>query len=146
MAIVRWDPFREIENLPGRMGRLFEEALGREATDGFWAPAVDIREDEHNLLVKAELPDMEEKDIEVKVENNVLTLRGEKKLEREEKKENYYLIESRNGSFSRSFTLPGTVDQDQITAKYEKGVLRITLPKKAEAKAKSVKINIKEAA
>jgi len=146
MAIERWDPFRELENLQGRMGRLFEEALGRpmgrEPSDGLWAPAVDIMEDEHNILVKAELPDIDEKNVEIKVEDNVLTLRGEKKLEREEKKENYHLIESSYGSFSRSFTLPGTVEQDKISAKYDKGVLRVTLPKKEETKPKTVKIQV----
>jgi HSP20 family protein len=149
MALVRWDPFRELETLQGRMSRLFQENFGRppaEGSDGLWSPVVDIMEDEQNLIVKAELPDVEEKDLEIKVENNVLTLRGEKKLEREEKREQYHLIESSYGSFSRSFTLPGTVDQEKIAAVYEKGVLRITLPKKPEAKAKTVKIVPKKAA
>ena len=149
MALVKWDPFRELDTLQGRMSRLFQENFGRplaEPGEGLWTPAVDIMEDEHNLIVKAELPDLDEKDVDVKVENNVLTLRGQKKLEREEKREEYHLIESSYGSFSRSFTLPGTVDQDKIQAVYEKGVLRITLPKKAEAKTKTVKIAVKNAA
>jgi len=144
MAITRWSPFRELEALQDRINRLFGEPwIGSlTKTELAWAPAVNILEEENAVVVKAELPDMNEKDIEVKIDNNVLTIKGEKKMEKEEKKENYHLIESSYGSFSRSFSLPGNLDTDKATAKYEKGVLRITLPKKEEAKPKQIKIKV----
>lgn len=146
MAIVRWDPFRELETLQGRMGRLFEEALGRPPERDLgvtgWAPAVNIYEDENQIEVTAELPGLEEKDILVNIENNVLTLKGDKKIEREEKKGSYHLVETSYGSFSRSFTLPGTVDQEKIAADYQNGVLKITLPKKEETKPKSISVKV----
>jgi len=146
MAIVRWDPFRELETLQGRMGRLFEEALGRPTERDLgaqgWAPAVNIYEDENQIEVTAELPGLEEKDINVNIENNVLTIKGEKKIEREEKKGSYHLVETSYGSFSRSFTLPGTVDQEKIEANYQNGVLKIGLPKKEETKPKSISVKV----
>jgi len=146
MPIVRWDPFRELETLQGRVGRLFEDAVGKplgaDLSERGWMPAVNIFEDEDSIEVVAELPGMEEKDIEVKVENNVLMLTGEKTLEREENNGSYHLIESRRGSFARSFSLPGTVDQEKIEANYEKGVLKLMLPKKEETKPKSINVKI----
>ncbi len=142
MALVRWDPFKELDLLQDRISRLFDEAWLSPSRRGerTWIPPVDIYETENEIVVKAELPNMDEKDIEVKIENNVLTIKGEKKLEREEKKENYHLIESSYGSFYRSFSLPGNVDADKASAKYEKGVLKITLPKKEEAKPKQIEV------
>jgi len=144
MAITRWSPFRELEALQDRINRLFGETgfSGLPKAELAWAPAVNILEDENAVVVKAELPDMNEKDVEVKIENNVLSIKGEKKLEKEEKKENYHLIESSYGSFSRSFSLHGNLDADKASAKYEKGVLRITLPKKEEAKPKQIKVKV----
>ncbi len=145
MALVRWDPFRELDTLQERMNRMFDESLFRlrpGRSEALWSPAVDILEDENNITVKAELPDMTEKDIDVKIENNVLTIKGEKKLEKEEKRENYHLIESTWGNFVRSFNLPAGVDGDKAQAKFDKGVLRITLPKKEETKPKQIKVKV----
>jgi HSP20 family protein len=146
MAIVRWDPFRELETLQGRMGRLFEEAVSRPGERDLgvqgWAPAVNIYEDENQIEVTAELPGIEEKDININIENNVLTLKGDKKIHREEKKGNYHLVETSYGVFSRSFTLPGTVDQEKISASSENGVLKIVLPKKEETKPKSISVKV----
>ena len=111
------------------------------ATTGF-APAVDVYEDEHNTTLKIEVPGIDEKDIDVRIENNTLTVHGERKFEKEEKEENYRRIERQYGSFTRSFTLPTTVDSEKVSASYDKGVLKITLPKKAEAKPKQIKVNI----
>ena len=143
MAIVRWEPFGDMDALYGRMNRMFGDTPLFRTTgthNGGWVPAVDIREDEHEIEVKAEMPDMDEKDIDVKIDNNVLTLSGERKLEHEEEEDNYRILESRYGSFSRSFTLPTTVDTEKIKAGYEKGVLRVTLPKKEETKPKKIEI------
>jgi len=145
-VLTRWDPFREFSTLQDRMNRLFrdnfaesrEEAL---TTTGF-APAVDVYEDEHNVTLKIEVPGIEEKDIDVRIENNLLTVHGERKFEKEEKEENYRRIERQYGSFTRSFTLPNTVDSEKVNANYEKGVLKITLAKKAEAKPKQIKVNV----
>jgi HSP20 family protein len=142
MDLVRWSPFRELETLQDRITRLFAETGPVRKDEISWVPAVDIFEDTDEIVVKAELPSMEEKDVEVKVENNILTIAGKKKLEREEKKEKYHLIESSFGSFSRSFSLPGNVEADKASAKFEKGVLTITLPKKEELKPKQIKINV----
>ena len=144
--LTRWDPFRELGTLQDRMNRLFQDfAPGREdelMTTGSFAPPVDVYEDEHAITLKLEVPGVEQKDIDVRLENNTLTIRGERKFEKEEKEENFHRIERRYGSFARSFTLPNTVDPDQVNADFENGVLKIRLAKKAEAKPKQIKVGI----
>jgi len=145
-VLTRWEPFREFSTLQDRMNRLFRESYneGRDEslTTSSFAPAVDVYEDEHKVALKIEVPGIDEKDIDVRVENNTLTVHGERKIEKEEKEENYRRVERQYGSFTRTFTLPQTVDTENVTANYEKGVLKITLPKKAEAKPKQIKVNI----
>jgi HSP20 family protein len=144
-VITRWDPFREFTTLQDRMGRLFRDSFGegQEALSATtFAPPVDVYEDEHNVTLKIEVPGIDEKDIDVRIENNTLTVHGERKFEKEEKEENYRRVERQYGSFTRSFTLPNTVDHDNIQANYEKGVLKIKLAKKAEAKPKQIKVNV----
>jgi HSP20 family protein len=146
-VIARWDPFREFSTLQDRMNRLFRESYGPEGRDeslttSQFAPPVDVYEDEHNVVLKVEVPGIDEKDIDVRVENNVLTVHGERKVEKEEKEENFRRIERQYGSFTRTFTLPSTVDAERIQADYDKGILKIVLPKKAEAKPKSIKVNV----
>ena len=146
-VIARWDPFREFSTLQDRMNRLFRESYGPEGRDeslttSQFAPPVDVYEDEHNVVLKVEVPGIDEKDIDVRVENNVLTVHGERKVEKEEKEENFRRIERQYGSFTRTFTVPSTVDAERIQADYDKGILKIVLPKKAEAKPKSIKVNV----
>src|SRR5881397_1346210 len=144
-VLTRWDPFREFSTLQDRMNRLFQQSYGdrEEAlTTSTFAPAVDVYEDEHQVTLKIEVPGIDEKDIDVRVENNTLTVQGERKIEKEEKEENYRRVERQYGSFTRTFTLPPTVDSEKVSANYDKGVLKITLPKKAEAKPKQIKVNI----
>ena len=145
-VLTRWDPFRELTALQNRMNRLFEQQYGNDGeeslTTGAFVPPVDIYEDEHNIQLKLEVPGIEEKDLDVKVENNVLTVSGERKFEKEEKEENFRRVERRYGSFVRSFTLPTTVDSEGITADYTAGVLKLKLAKRAEAKPKQIKVNI----
>jgi HSP20 family protein len=145
-VITRWDPFREFSTLQERMNRLFRESYaesGQEALmSSTFAPPVDVYEDEHNLSLRIEVPGIEEKDIDVRVENNTLTVHGERKFEKEEKEENFRRVERQYGSFTRTFTLPNTVDVDKVSANYDKGVLKISLPKKAEAKPKQIKVNV----
>ena len=144
--ITRWDPFREFVTLQSRMNRLFHDSFGdtrEEAlTTNTFAPAVDVYEDEHNVTLKVEVPGIDEKDIDVRIENNTLTVHGERKFEKEEKEENYRRVERQYGSFTRTFTLPQTVDQESVQADYDKGVLKIQLAKKAEAKPKQIKVNV----
>lgn len=147
-VLTRWDPFREFTTLQDRMNRLFQESFGpgqgrEEAlTNTSFAPAVDVYEDEHTVTLKIEVPGIDEKDIDVRVENNTLTVHGERKLEKDEKEENYRRIERQYGSFTRTFTLPNTVDSENIEANYDKGVLKIRLAKRAEAKPKQIKVNV----
>jgi HSP20 family protein len=145
--ITRYDPFREFVTLQDRMNRLFRDPRGSEGPDESltttaFAPPVDVYEDEHNVTLKIEVPGIDEKDINVNIENNTLTVHGERKFEKEEKEENYRRVERQYGSFTRTFTLPNTVDQESVQADYEKGVLKITLAKKAEAKPKQIKVNV----
>jgi HSP20 family protein len=130
------------------MSRLFEEqygSRGEEAlTAGAFVPPVDIYEDEHSIQLKLEVPGIDQKALDVKVENNVLTVSGERKFEKEEKEENFRRVERRYGSFTRSFTLPNTVNADDVSADYNDGVLKIRLGKRAEAKPKQIKVNIGE--
>ena len=145
-VLTRWDPFREFTTLQDRMNRLFQDSFspGRDealSTSSF-APAVDVYEDEHKITLKIEVPGIDEKDIDIRVENNVLTVTGERKFEKEEKEENYRRVERHYGSFTRSFTLPNTVDAENISADYDRGVLKVQLAKKAEAKPKQIKVNL----
>ena len=145
--LTRWDPFREFVTLQDRMNRLFRDSYGPEGreealTSTTFAPPVDVYEDEHNVTLKIEVPGIEEKDIDVRIENNTLTVHGERKFEKEEKEENYRRVESQYGSFTRTFTLPNTVDPESVQADYDKGVLKIKLAKRAEAKPKQIKVNV----
>jgi HSP20 family protein len=149
MAIVRWEPFRDLVAVQSRLNRIFDEAFqgsprGEEdwALGGQWAPSVDIFEHEGNLVLKAELPGIEPKDVDVRVENNVLTLRGERKLETEVKREKYHRVERSYGTFSRSFTLPSVVDTEKIKAEYRDGVLQVTLPQREEVKPKQIQVSV----
>ena len=150
MAIVRWEPFRDLLSLQDRMNRLFDESYrgaNRGAADewalgGSWAPAVDIYEQEGNIVLKAELPGVDPKAVDIRLENNTLTLRGERKLDNEVKEDNYHRVERSYGSFSRAFTLPTVVDQGNIKAEFKDGVLKLTLPKREEAKPRQIQINV----
>src|SRR6201982_1737353 len=132
-VLTRRDPFREFSTLQDRMNRLFHDSFGEGREDALatssFAPAVDVYEDEHNVTLKIEVPGIDEKDIDVRIENNTLTVHGERKFEKEEKEENFRRVERQYGSFTRSFTLPNTVDTDSIQANYDKGILRIQLAK-----------------
>jgi len=148
--MTRWEPFREFSGMQerlNRMNRLFRESYSPEGpeealTTTSFAPPVDIYEDEHTITLKMEVPGIDEKDIDVRIEGNTLSVRGERKLEKDEKEENYRRMERQYGSFTRSFTLPSSVDPTQVSAHYEKGVLKLNLAKRAEAKPKQIKINV----
>lgn len=146
MSITRWDAFRNMATLHDQVNRLFEGNLQGNRSDNSalttWAPAVDIYEDENALVIKADLPDMNEKDLDIRVENNTLTVKGERKFEQKVKEENYLRIERTYGAFSRSFSLPNTVNTEAIKAEYKNGVLTVELPKRAESKPKQVKVNV----
>lgn len=143
-GITRWDPFN-LSTLQEQVNRLFEGKVSHNAENSTltaWAPSVDVYETENELVIKADLPEVAEKDLDVRVENNMLTIRGERKFEQSVKEENYLRMERSYGSFGRSFSLPNTVDAQAIKAQYTDGVLTVTLPKRAESKPKQVKINI----
>ena len=146
MSMVRFDPFRDLAVLQGRMNRLFNEVHSPRQSDdlksrGTWTPAVDIYEVDGALVLKAELPEMRREDIDVSVENNTLTIRGERKLDNEIKQENFHRIERAYGSFVRSFSLPPTVDAGKIGAEYKNGVLSVKLPVREDAKPRTIKID-----
>ena len=143
MAIVRWEPARELASMEiDRLNQMFSDFYGQ-AFSRAWVPAVDIYEtDAHEVVLKAELPDMKREDINLTFENGVLTLKGERKFEQEAKKENFQRIERRHGAFSRSFTLPNTVDASRISASYKDGVLTIRLPQSEEARPKQIAVNV----
>ena len=138
---------REFSALQDRVNRIFRESYSPEGADqalttANFAPPVDVYEDEHNISLNIEVSGIDEKDIDVSIANNTLTVRGERKFDKEEKEENFHRIERIYGSFTRSFTLPNTVDLEQVSAHYNKGVLKIRLAKKAEAKPKQIKVNV----
>ncbi len=141
----RWEPFRGVATLQDQVNRLFNdvfERTGDESSLSAWAPAVDIYETEHELVVKADLPEVDPKDLDIRVENNVLTIRGERKFEKKVNEENYLRVERSFGSFARSFTLANTVNPDAIKAEYQNGVLTLSIPKREEAKPKQIKVNV----
>jgi HSP20 family protein len=148
--LTRWEPVRELSSLQdrlNRMNRLFRESFSPESpeealTTTSFAPPVDIYEDEHTISLRMEVPGIDEKDIDVRIEGSTLTVHGERRFEKEEKEENYRRIERQYGSFTRSFTLPSSVDPTQVSAHYDKGVLKVNLAKKAEAKPKQIKVNV----
>jgi HSP20 family protein len=147
MTLIRqFDPFREYANLHSRMNRLFRDSQGPDGqetlTTTAFAPPVDVYEDEHQVTLKIEVPGIDEKDIDIRVENNTLTVHGERKFEKEEKEENFRRVESQYGSFTRTFTLPTTVDAENIQADYGRGVLKVKLAKKSEAKPRQIKVNV----
>jgi HSP20 family protein len=146
MSITRWDPFQNLTSLQDQVNRLFDTSFtGRRADNSAltaWAPAVDIYETENELVLKADLPDINEKELDVRVENNMLTIRGERKFQEKVKEDDYLRIERTYGSFSRSFSLPNTVNTESVRAQYKNGVLTIELPKRAESKMRQVKVNV----
>lgn len=148
MALLRWDPFREMASLQERMNRIFSDFRARsplgeeEITQGAWAPPVDIYETTESIVLEAELPGITKDDIVVEVKDNTLTLKGDKRFEREVKEENYHRVERSYGAFQRAFTLPSTVQQDKVKAKFRDGILEITLPKMEEAKPKQIKVDV----
>lgn len=148
MAITRFDPFRDLAVLQDRMNRLFNDTYGTHNQEdhmlnrGTWVPAVDIYEVEGELVLKAELADMKREDIDVSVENNTLTIRGERKLDNEIKQENFHRVERAYGSFVRTFSLPPTVDSTRIGAEYKNGVLTVKLPMREEAKARQIDVRV----
>ncbi|MGD0426977.1 MAG: Hsp20/alpha crystallin family protein [Candidatus Acidiferrales bacterium] len=144
-SITRFDRFRGLDSLQDQLNRLFNSNVathGENSSMAAWAPAVDIYETENEVVLKADLPDINEKDLDVRVENNMLTITGERKFEEKVKEEDYLRIERTYGSFSRSFGLPNTVNTEAIKAEYKNGVLKVELPKRAESKPKQVKINV----
>ena len=145
MAIVRWEPYRDLLSLQERMNRIFEGSLspGRsEETFSTWAPAVDIYETEKEIVLKADLPGVNLTDVDIRVENNTLTVRGERQFEKSAKQDNYHRVERSYGAFARTFSLPSTVDAEKIAAGYENGVLQIAMPKREEARPKQIKVAV----
>ena len=140
MTLIRWDPYREFNTLNERMGKFLGKDWETPMSTTTWNPSVDIFENDNEVVIKAELPGMNAKDIDVRLENNVLTLKGERHFDKETKEENYHRIESEYGTFSRTFSLPVAVNGDKVTAEYKDGVLKILLPKKEEIKPKPIKI------
>lgn len=151
MAIIRWDPFSDLLSIQDKMNRLFEDTMTRSRSFGpdeelgvsSWIPAVDIYETENEIVLKAELPEVKKEDVNINIENNVLTLSGERKFEKETKKENYHRIERSYGVFKRSFTLPTVVDQENIKATFNDGVLQVNMAKRQEIKPRQIEIEAK---
>ena len=142
-TLTRFEPFRG--TFQEQFHRLFNEAFDRSAEEGgltAWAPAVDIYETEHELVVKADLPDIQPAELDIRVENNILTIRGERKFEKKVNENNYLRVERTYGSFRRSFSLANTVNSEAIKAEYQDGVLTLSVPKRAEAKPKQIKVNV----
>jgi len=145
LTISRRDPYRSLVTVQDQINRLFEGAFGPTQGDAAltaWAPSVDIYETENELVLRADLPGLAEKDIDVRVENNMLTLRGERKFESKVSEDNYLRVERTFGSFSRSFSLPNTVNTDAIRAEYRNGVLTVQMPKREESKPRQVKVDV----
>lgn len=146
MAITRWDPFRELAQLHDRLNRIYGEGIRRDdelMSRGDWMPPVDIfQNDKHEIVLKAELPGLRREDIDLTVENNTLTIRGERKHAHEVKEEQYHRIERLYGSFSRSFALPNSVDAGNVRAEYKDGILTVVLPAREEAKPKQVQVQV----
>jgi HSP20 family protein len=144
MTILRWDPFREVLARQNRLNAFFQSQAHGEnrLTSAAFAPPVDVYEDEHKIVLKLEVPGLKAEDLDIQLENNTLTVKGERKFETEEKKENFHRVERRYGSFYRAFTVPNTVNQDGVKASYDAGVLRVELAKREETKPKQIKVQV----
>jgi len=140
--MTRWEPFRDLAKLQDEVNRLFDDRSFRAGESVGWTPPCDIYEDEETVVLRFELAGVEPKDVDVRFENGVLTVRGERKLERDDKRENYHRVERAYGTFTRSFSLPGTLDPERIKAEAKNGVLDITLAKKAEAKPRAIQVKV----
>jgi len=140
----RFEPFRGTPTLHEQLNRMFGEGFNRQEESNLttWAPAVDIMETEHELIVKADLPDVDPKDLDIRVENNILTIRGERKFEKQVNDSNYLRVERAYGSFARSFSLANTVNTEAIKTDYQNGVLTLHIPKREEAKPKQIEVNV----
>jgi HSP20 family protein len=145
LSLSRFEPFRGVSTFQDQINRFFHEAFDRSSDEANltpWAPAVDIYETEHQLVVKAELPDIKPEELDIRVENNILTIRGERKFEKKVDEKNYLRVERSYGSFSRSFSLANTVNTEAIQADYKNGVLTLSIPKPEEAKPKQIKVHV----
>lgn len=144
MNIVRYDPFRELRGLQDEVNRLFTTSFSRNDNEqmsrGSWLPSVDISETRNEIVIEAELAGLKPEDVEISIDNNTLTLRGERRLDKKEQNDNYHRVERSYGSFTRSFTLPRTVSSDEANAEFNHGVLKVTLPKREETKARKIEI------
>jgi HSP20 family protein len=140
--MTRWEPFRDLARLQDEVNRLLDDRAFRAGESVGWTPPCDIYEDEEAVTLRFELAGVEPKDVDVRFENGVLTVKGERKLERDDKRENYHRVERSYGTFTRSFSLPGTLDPERIKADAKNGVLQITLPKKAEAKPRAIQVKV----
>jgi HSP20 family protein len=148
MTTTRWDPFRDLMAIQDRMNRLFQETMARQRGEeelelGQWSPAVDIYETGDRIVLRADLPGLEQSEIEVRVDDNTLTLRGDRKAPADVKAEDFHRAERPHGPFLRSFSLPQNVDQGGIRATHKNGVLEIVLPRKREAKASSIRVDVR---
>jgi HSP20 family protein len=144
-TLTQFQPFRGVSTLQDQINRLFSETFDRSSEEANltpWAPAVDIFETEQNLVVKADLPDIKPEELDIRVENNILTIRGERKFEKKVNENNYLRVERSYGSFSRSFSLANTVNTEAIHADYKNGVLTLSIPKREEAKPKQIKVQV----
>ena len=148
MTLVRWDPFRELEDMSDRLNRMFSrpalpQTNGKEAiVVADWAPSVDVSETDGEYQIKAEIPDVKKEDVKVTLENGVLTIQGERKFEKEEKGKKYHRVERSYGSFVRSFTLPDLVDEANVKAEFKDGVLNLKLPKSEKVKPKAIEVTV----
>ena len=148
MNMVKWDPFRELEDVSSRLNRIFERPLIRSESGkemlavADWAPSVDISETDTAYLIKGEIPGVKKEDVKVTIENGMLTIRGERKQEKEEKGKKFHRVECSYGSFMRSFQVPDDADEDSVKAEFKGGMLNITLPKSAKSKSKSVDVAV----
>jgi HSP20 family protein len=144
-VLSRWEPARGVTTLQEQINRLFSDTFDRTSEESnltSWAPAVDIFETEHELVVKADLPEIDPKDLDIRVENNILTIRGERNFEKKVDENNYLRVERAYGAFARSFSLANSVNADAIKADYQNGVLTLSIPKREEAKPKQIKVNV----
>ena len=148
MAVVKWDPFRDLVSIQDRMNRLFEQTLSRSrgeegVTATTWTPAVDLYETADTILMKAELPGVAREDIQIQIDGNTLTLKGERRFARDVQEESYLRIERAYGSFHRSFALPATVQQENVRAVLKDGVLELVLPKAEDSKPKRISVDVR---